>query len=928
MCISGKGLKRWQGKRNACTAQEGASIALQGHVGNLFHKQYTGLAAFFFDPVVEVGGSRRLLLSVDEIVLDLFSRPLRLRRVMSDRSSYKIQLLLFFSFGFFSLAAEMLWMRLLSLVLGGERLSVYFTTAGFFLGVALGAWLLNKKVYRSTQPLKWFGWLSVISAIYIGLSMFVFFSLSQRVFPGPVMVWALLLMLPGTFCFGGIFAAMMSIAGRGASDISGLRSSRLYAVETLGGALGILVTLYGLVPHIGLDRAGWCVAITGLLLGLISVNQRAKVASLPDVENPTIQLSSAVLMVGIGFVGLAAEVHLINLLGQVLSNTAYTFGSALLIYLLGISIGAFLQSRLLARVPLTVLFAVYIALLTLSGWGVVLLPEALSDSVPATSLRSVYGREWVILLAIFIGPAVMSGVFFSRLLARFVQAHAGIALALNGVGAAGGSLFVALVGIPFFGLTGTYTAILIVCGFGLLLAVAQARESSPGTVVVLPAMATIVIVFASPQFMGLVKPGDGWIEKQRYEGVGGTVVLSEQNKLPLVQVNQYFMGGQFGFGEARLGHLAMLAHPDPKNVLVLGMGSGVTAGAPLAYTIDQLDVVEVVPELRETLAAFAGQNNKLHDDDRVTIHFEDARSYLKRCTETYDVIIADLFHPARDGAGSLYAQEHFKLIEQCLSDSGVFVQWLPLYQLSEQSLRTITRTCQSVFPESEGVIALYNTEFAVVGLMTRRAPFDTEKIHDHCALQRIPGRFVNGEIDWLSSFWLDAEALRAFCTGGELNTDRFPSITFEAHDVLHRSQSELCMENLRLLMAARSKSPSESKDENALSLAVTKYRLAAEQYLAGEFLRSEASPDPRTLVDLYLEAYRSSVDFKPAHGVLYALAANNPHLGDYILPHMISAHSEYEKPYLVYIEHLQKTGQGQRRSMVLGEYIRRFKKTP
>src|ERR1041385_4258376 len=79
----------------------------------------------------------------------------------------------------------------------------------------------------------------------------------------------------------------------------------------------------------------------------------------------------------------------------------------------------------------------------------------------------------------------------------------------------------------------------------------------------------------------------------------------------------------------------------------------------------------------------------------------DARRFVRATAAQYDVIVADLFHPARDGAGSLYTLEHFSAIRRRLAPGGLFCQWLPLHQLDEHMLRVIIRTFLEVFPDGQ-----------------------------------------------------------------------------------------------------------------------------------------------------------------------------------------------------------------------------------
>jgi hypothetical protein len=107
------------------------------------------------------------------------------------------------------------------------------------------------------------------------------------------------------------------------------------------------------------------------------------------------------------------------------------------------------------------------------------------------------------------------------------------------------------------------------------------------------------------------------------------------------------------------------------------------------------------------LPYFEKSTGRLHDFQRLKIHATDARRFVNTCDQPFDVIVADLFHPDRDGAGFRYTVEHFTAIRSLLNPDGVFCQWLPLYQMDLDVLRTIIRTFMQVFPNGNGVLATY-----------------------------------------------------------------------------------------------------------------------------------------------------------------------------------------------------------------------------
>jgi spermidine synthase len=118
--------------------------------------------------------------------------------------------------------------------------------------------------------------------------------------------------------------------------------------------------------------------------------------------------------------------------------------------------------------------------------------------------------------------------------------------------------------------------------------------------------------------------------------------------------------------------------------------------------------VELVPEVIDVLPYFEPVTGKLKGHPRLDIKTADARRYVSTDRKTYDVIVADLFHPSRDGAGYLYTVEHFQAVKKRLAPGGVFCQWLPIYQLDLTVLKTIIRTYLEVFPDASAYLAHYS----------------------------------------------------------------------------------------------------------------------------------------------------------------------------------------------------------------------------
>src|SRR5258705_5997621 len=150
--------------------------------------------------------------------------------------------------------------------------------------------------------------------------------------------------------------------------------------------------------------------------------------------------------------------------------------------------------------------------------------------------------------------------------------------------------------------------------------------------------------------------------------------------------------------QVMLGQLPLLLAPHIKNALVVGYATGVTAGAMLQSPIESLECVELEPATVKGSRFFEHVNNHPLDDPRLHLIIDDARTYLRVIPTRYDVIVSEPSHPWVPGVANLFTREFFQLGRDRLNDDGIFVQWVQIYQLSTDSLRSVLRTFHETFP--------------------------------------------------------------------------------------------------------------------------------------------------------------------------------------------------------------------------------------
>jgi spermidine synthase len=231
-----------------------------------------------------------------------------------------------------------------------------------------------------------------------------------------------------------------------------------------------------------------------------------------------------------------------------------------------------------------------------------------------------------------------------------------------------------------------------------------------------------------------------------------------------------------------LGHLPMLLARNPRTVLVVGLGSGMTLGATSVYPgVERITLAEIEPRVIGVARAFAAYNHRVLEDPKLRVVFNDGRNFLLTTPETFDVITADPIHPWFRGAGYLYSSGYFELAARHLRPGGVIAQWLPLYELTPDDLRSVVRTFREHFPHTMLWLTHYDAE--LVG-STSPLLIDEAEVARRMAVPAVAEdlrRVMMGSAtDLLSYFMMGAEGMARFSRDGILNTDDRLYLEFSA----------------------------------------------------------------------------------------------------------------------------------------------------
>jgi spermidine synthase len=866
------------------------------------------------------------------------------------------------------LGYEILWTRLLALALGSESLGMLGVLSGFFGGLALGSWLFHDRVLASRDPARLFARLELVAAVFALASPHLLYALGRRLPPllGPAagdndtfvglalsLVTATLALLPGTVCMGATLAALVEARRRALpGDDEGRGLGRLYAANTLGATLGVAVTVYLLLPRLGMGTGSAVLSGLGLAAaGLAAVWARGRGLAAPgraskpakrgkrarrEGQEPSWNLAIVTVT---GFAGLGLEVAGVQILAQNMEDTVYTFANTLAVYLVGTAAGAWIFSALAPRLAargrdtvtagLLLLQVVTVALAAFVLRGSPALLEILAPSGP--SYAGDVAAEAAVAAAVFLPPTLVMGALFSHVMGQVAPRGVGRAYALNTFGSMLAPFVFGLWAIRALG----YAAALRLAVLAYLVLLLAFLWSRPRRAAAAPRLAAAALAVAAylavPGPMLLVPIAAGWTPLVQDPGLYGLVVVSEEATSTLpgnrlhrrLQVNRHFrMGGSVSFGEQRLGHLPLLFAPTAKRALFLGVGTGATLSAVRHFPLEHVDAVELVPEVLAALPYFEHVNEGVFRDPRVRFHAADARRFVAAGGERYDVIVGDLFHPARDGAGSLYAREHFRGVAARLAPGGSYAQWIPLYQFDVTNLKTVVRTFLDVFPEAHSFVGIYNAMTPALALVGRANRGDgswpVELGHLRAQLSRpVYGPLLMADPrDVMASYMLDRGALAAVAGEGPLNTDLDPRVLFDAPRSAYENRDDLNWGSLQALLPYRTLYPEELLEADAGFRAATRrFSTALTFYLEGEVLRVSSPSSgrfPAAALDRYLAAYETAPELYPAASLLYGVAAFDHGSTEEIFRRMLERAPDDPRTRLEYLRYLEALGDARR----------------
>ncbi len=694
-----------------------------------------------------------------------------------------------FASGACSLVYQLAWLRLLRLIFGASTASTAVVLAIFMGGLGLGGLLLGRRVERARNPLAFYAaleagiaLLSAASPLLLGGVRWLYLALGGTGALGPFgatllrIVLAAAVLGPPTLLMGGTLPAIAQ-----AMEQAGDRGRRLvaafYGVNTLGAVAGAFLATFVLLELLGIRFSVWAASGLNLILALVAWGLARRAGGEPVAPDGTAADEAAgrksgariVLPVAgvVGFLFFLMELVWYRMLAPVLGGSSYTFGLILAVALFGIGAGGTIYAfgREDRRPALSAL-----------GWTCLLeavalgLPFAAGDHLAflAVVLRG-YGAlgfsglvlGWALITAVVVLPAALvAGYQFPLLVALLgsgrerVGSQVGQAYAWNTWGAILGSLAGGFGLLPLLSATRLWrlsVLLLALCGLTLMV---YARWR-PVTLAAPLAAALFALGLCaadgpsafwrhSPIGAGRVaaasiRDPNQWRERRNQarrsvlrqaEGVESSVALIEVDDLALT-INGKSDGAAVADAPTMVmfGLLGGLLHPAPREVFVVGLGSGTSAGwAASIGGVERVEVIELEPAIGELAEAFSAVNRGMSENPKVRLRYGDGRERLRTSRRSWDLILSQPSNPYRAGVADLFSRDFYRSVRERLGPGGIFVQWLQGYDVDADRLRLVYATLGSVFDHVE----TWQVHRADLLLVASTAPL----VHDFDRLRR------------------------------------------------------------------------------------------------------------------------------------------------------------------------------------------------
>lgn len=632
---------------------------------------------------------------------------------------------LFLLSGAGGLAYEVIWFKRFSHLWGGSSFAMAAVVTSFLLGLALGAESGGRWADRATRPLRLYALCELaigLLAILVPFEILGLFKLSELLYPllepqpwlqAPVrLLLSFLVMGPPCFLMGATLPLMIrSFAASGLGEFTGW----FYGVNTLGAAIGCFAAGFALLPLVGLLWTNIIAAAINLMVAGAAWSLARRVEPRePEPESPAGSRSVLVAAALTGTAALMLQIVWARQISVMVGGSTYAIATTIGVFLLGIGLGGLVFHFLLRDGRR--LGEVILALAATAIAGQLLIP-VLTDAVGyAIGKRASFlGNGLVCAMAggvLEFLPTLAMGALFPMLASRLPGAGRAIGrlYAWNTVGAIAGAAATSALLVPLLGAARTFAAALGFYAVALVILVdvrpVWAYAARAATAVGIVAFAFTLSPDPRRTDLGEYLYGVDLGYRSRVkilqfaEGRACNVLVTAEGSGAALRVNGKVDANTYSDMPTQLGlaYFPRFFVPEAHDVLIIGYGSGTTAGASLLFPGTKVEVAELEPMVFAASPRFWSHNHQPELHPGFSIRFDDGRAVVQGTRRTYDLVISESSNVWIAGASSLFTVEFYDAVRRRLNPGGILAQWVQTYDFSLAEFATIVRTIRQAFP--------------------------------------------------------------------------------------------------------------------------------------------------------------------------------------------------------------------------------------
>jgi spermidine synthase len=182
------------------------------------------------------------------------------------------------------------------------------------------------------------------------------------------------------------------------------------------------------------------------------------------------------------------------------------------------------------------------------------------------------------------------------------------------------------------------------------------------------------------------------------EGISSFIAVLYKDGSKTLEIDRMWQGENQKGHQILAAHIPMILHQDPKQVLVIGMGTGQTASRFLMYDIERLDCVDIEKALPGILQRHFEAD--WLSDPRTHVITDDGRNFTKYASKLYDIISIEVGQSFRPQIASFYTVDYYRDVKKRLTPSGLVCQFVPVGFFKGDEFRSVVHSFLEVFPQS------------------------------------------------------------------------------------------------------------------------------------------------------------------------------------------------------------------------------------